>query len=226
MIQRRPLTRDEVRRVDQVAIERWGVPGVLLMENAGRGIADVMCTLGIEGLVVIVCAKGNNGGDGFVIARHLHLRGHAVSVVLACEASELGGDALVNYDLLRRTSVPVHAWKSTRADKLESFFGDAEWLVDAMLGTGANGEPREPMQTILIMMNRANVKRLAVDVPTGLDSETGFAANNAFRADHTCTLVAEKVGFINPDAKRYLGEVHTLDIGLPWELVLQAIGDA
>lgn len=223
MSQRRALTREEVRRVDKVAIERWGVPGVLLMENAGRGIADVLCSLGIDGTVVVVCAKGNNGGDGFVIARHLHLRGYSVKVLLTCDDDELVGDALVNYDLLRRMPVSVQLLSASKADELEPIFGEAEWIVDAMLGTGAKGEPREPLAKTLFAMNRANAKRLAIDVPTGLDVESGSASQATFRADYTCTLVAEKVGFSNPAAKQYLGEVHVLDIGLSWELVLQAI---
>ena len=78
MVTRRVLTCDQVRRVDHVAINEWGIPGILLMENAGRGVADTICEQGIDGRVVIACAKGNNGGDGFVLARHLHLRGHQV----------------------------------------------------------------------------------------------------------------------------------------------------
>ncbi len=225
MNQRRPLSREEVRCVDQIAIERWGVPGVLLMENAGRGIADAMCDLGIEGPVVVVCAKGNNGGDGFVIARHLHLRGYALRVLLTFDADELSGDAKINFDLLRRLPVPLQPTKTMTATELDKVCNEADWLVDAMLGTGAKGEPSEPLATTLNAMNGAAAKRLAVDVPTGLDAETGHAADATFRADHTCTLVAKKVGFLNPDATQYLGKIHTLDIGLPWELVLQAISE-
>ena len=211
---RRVLSCDQIRRVDQIAINEWGIPGIVLMENAGRGVADVMCEQGMDGPVVIACAKGNNGGDGFVIARHLHLRGHEVTVVMACEPSELSGDAAWNYEFLRRTSVPIRP--------LGDQINDAAWLVDALLGTGAKGAPRSPITEFIRAMNRANGKRLAVDVPSGLDARSGEPSPETFCADLTCTFVAEKEGFANPAAAPFLGQVHTLDIGLPWELVQQA----
>ena len=99
---------EQIRRVDELAIRDWGIPGAVLMENAGRGVADVMCEVGIESRVVIACAKGNNGGDGFVIARHLHLRGFEVDVLLCCDPADLPGDARLMYGFLQRCDVPIH----------------------------------------------------------------------------------------------------------------------
>src|SRR5688500_7504074 len=101
------LSREQCRELDRRAIEEYGIPGLVLMENAGRGCVDVLERLGIGGPVVILCGKGNNGGDGFVIARHLELRGHACRVLLLRPPDELTGDAATNFAILRRTGVPI-----------------------------------------------------------------------------------------------------------------------
>ena len=106
------FTREQSRRVDQLAVEEFGFCGLVLMENAGRGVADVLCRLGIAGPVAICCGKGNNAGDGFVIARHLDLRGHAVRVLLWAEPEELTGDAAANYRILAKTDVPIEVFGS------------------------------------------------------------------------------------------------------------------
>ena len=209
----------QVRRVDHVAIHGWGIPGVLLMENAGRGVADVMCEAGIEGRVVVACAKGNNGGDGFVLARHLHIRGFQVEVLLCCQTEELSDDALAMFNFLQRCDVPITSVDDV--NDLMQFFQSADWLVDAMLGTGASGRPRSPLDQVIESMNATLSMRLAVDVPSGLDCDTGIASDCAFRANHTCTFVALKQGFLDAAALPYLGEIHCLDIGIPWKLVQQ-----
>src|SRR4051812_36735642 len=103
----RPLSRAEVREVDRRAIDDYGMSGLVLMENAGRGCADVLCQIGCRGPVTIVCGKGNNAGDGFVIARHLDLRGIAVKAILLGSSSQLRGDAAVNYKILARSGVTI-----------------------------------------------------------------------------------------------------------------------
>lgn len=215
------FTCEQIRRVDEVAIHDWGVPGVVLMENAGRGVADVLCEAGIEGRVIIACAKGNNGGDGFVIARHLHLRGFQSEVLLCCDPTELRGDARAMFDFLLRCDVPIQELGDV--PDLLQHLRSADWLVDAMLGTGAIGAPRPPIDEIIQAMNATMAMRLAVDVPSGLNADTGLTAENAFRANHTCTFVALKQGFLQDTAKPYLGEIHCLDIGIPWNLVEEIV---
>lgn len=222
----RILCRDQVRAVDRVAIEQWGIPGILLMENAGRGVADVMDRLGISGPVVIACAKGNNGGDGLVLARHLHLRGRQAVVLLVGAPDDLSGDAAWNLSLLRRTSVPVEVDVSVDDAIVKQHLDSADWVVDALLGTGAQGEPRPPIGPWIELLNVTSCKKLAMDVPSGLDAQTGVPATTTFRADHTCTFVAHKAGFVNPLARPFLGDVHLLDIGLPWETVEAALAQA
>ncbi len=209
------LTRDQSRRLDRRAIDDYGMSGLVLMENAGRGTVDVLERLGIHGPVVILCGKGNNAGDGFVIARHLEIRGHAAKVVLLFPPSELTGDAAANFAILEKASVPII---ETPAE-FDSPAPDADWIVDAMLGTGARGEPRPPFDAAIDWMNAQPARKLAVDVPSGLDCDTGEPAAHTIRADHTCTYAAMKIGFMKPSAKPYVGAVHVCDIGTPPQLV-------
>lgn len=208
------LTRDQVRRIDSIAIHEWGIPGLLLMENAGRGVADVMCSLGIDGPVVVACAKGNNGGDGFVLARHLSLRGYEVNVLLCCGPEELQSDAAANYQFLQKTHVPITQFLNTSPTE---FFQHADWLVDALLGTGARGDPRDPLQNVITEMNARSSRRLAMDIPSGLDCDTGEVGTPTFLADHTCTFVAAKPGLLMTGALPYVGQLHVLDIGVAVE---------
>ncbi len=193
---------------------------VMLMENAGRGVADTLCRLGIDGPVAICCGAGNNGGDGFVVARHLDLRGHAVRVLLLADVARFAGDALLNFRVLEKSGVPIVA---VDAGMLAGELANSAWIVDAILGTGARGEPRPPLDAAIDAINAANSNVLAVDLPSGLDCDTGEAANHTVVATHTCTFVASKPGFLNPAAARYLGEVHVLDIGAPRKLVEESL---
>jgi NAD(P)H-hydrate epimerase len=204
------LTRAQVRELDRRAIEEFGVPGVVLMENAGRGATEVLMRLNSERRpVVIVCGKGNNGGDGFVIARHLDIHGWAVSVVQCAPVAELTGDAAIMQRIAAKAqlSAAVHA---------EEYGG---WIVDALFGTGLTGPLREPYDRIVADINASGAKVLAVDIPSGLDCDTGQPLGPTVRADHTVTFVAPKAGFANPAAKEWLGEVHVVGIGAPRKLL-------
>ena len=225
------ITRDQSREVDRRAIEEYGMTGLVLMENAGRGVADVLCRLagdspaGRLGRVVVCCGKGNNAGDGFVIARHLDLRGHSVQVVVWAEEAELTGDAGTNFAILRHCGVPIQMFGSRHDPaRFAEILAGADWIVDALLGTGARGEPRPPLDAVIDQINAAPAKRLAVDLPSGLDCDTGVASRHTIRADKTCTFVAVKHGFIAPGADRYTGQVHVLDIGSPRKLVEEIVG--
>ena len=214
------LSRDAVREVDRRAMDEFGMSGLVLMENAGRGCVDVLCQLGCRGPVAVICGKGNNAGDGFVIARHLDLRGVPVKVILLAPAGELRGDAAANYQIIERSRLSIVDLSGQfSASALAREIGGSEWIVDAILGTGATGPPREPFDEAIRQMNAAGGKRLAVDLPSGLDCDTGEPAEPTFRADHTCTFVAPKIGFSNPHAVLYLGQVHVLDIGAPRPLI-------
>jgi NAD(P)H-hydrate epimerase len=223
------LTRQHVRQIDATAIEQYGMQSLVLMENAGRGATDVLERLGIAGLVVICCGHGNNGGDGLVMARHLELRGHDVKVLIlppegkSVSDSEnwLSPDAAANWKILKAAGTPVEIV----ADVPQSLLclQEADWIVDALLGTGACGEPRAPLDLVIDTINAAGKRTLAVDLPSGLDCDTGQPATHGIRASHTVTFVAQKIGFANPAAKSFTGEVHVTDIGIPrrlWEALI------
>jgi NAD(P)H-hydrate epimerase len=200
------------------------------MENAGRGCVDVLERLGISGPVAIVCGKGNNAGDGFVIARHLEIRGFECRVLLLSSPDELRGDALTNFQILQKTGVAiVHisteptAHSSATNENLKRQLDEQDegqsWIVDAVLGTGATGDPRPPYDAAIDWMNAYPAKKLAVDVPSGLNCDTGQTSAHTLRANHTCTFAANKVGFLQPAAQAFTGTVHVCDIGVPPRLI-------
>jgi len=213
------LTREQARQIDRQAIDQLGIPSVVLMENAGRGCVDLLERLGIAGPVAILCGKGNNGGDGLVIARHLWIRGYEPRVLLVSAADELAGDAATNYHILARSGGTLHHLADAEPDKLPAVLdrqaGDCAWLVDALLGTGVTGAPRPPYDALIEWANAQSARRLAVDVPSGLDCDTGEPHPPTFRADHTATFVGMKVGYGEPSATDYVGQVHVVEIGIP-----------
>ena len=218
------FTREQSRLVDQLAVAEYGFCGLVLMENAGRGVADVLCQLGMAGPVAVCCGKGNNAGDGFVLARHLDLRGHEVRVLLWAEPQELTGDAATNFHILTKTDVPIEVFGAAHdAARLSKLLTGVAWIVDALLGTGARGEPRPPLDAVIDQLNAAAVPKLAIDLPSGLDCDTGQPAKHTIRAAETCTFVAAKTGFLTPQAASYLGHLHVLDIGIPRKLIAQVV---
>ena len=218
------LSRQQVRELDRRAIDEFGLPGIVLMENAGRGVADKLFQLGIDGRVIVCCGKGNNGGDGFVVARHLDLRHANVRVWLFADPAQLSGDAGVNYRVLASSTVPIEILGSPiDADRLQAQFATAGWIVDALLGTGAVGEPRPPYDQVIARINASGRPVVAVDLPSGLDCDTGRTAHCTIRAAHTCTFVAAKPGFFAPGADQFTGRIHVLDIGAPRVLVEQML---
>jgi NAD(P)H-hydrate epimerase len=215
------LTREQARLLDRRATEEFGVPSIILMENAGRRMAELLLALGIQGPVAICCGKGNNGGDGFVIARHLDNAGAPVRVLLFTDPAGLAGDAAVNYGILVKGGVPVEVFAADPLDepRLEAELAGADWVVDALFGSGLAGAVRPPFDRIIAIINAARARKLAVDLPSGLDADTGRPLGACVRADHTATVVAAKAGFAAPEAREYLGRVHVIDMGAPRRLV-------
>src|SRR6516225_3216835 len=156
------LSRSEVRELDRRAIEDYGVPGVVLMENAGQGAAELLLNLGIHGRVLVCCGKGNNGGDGFVIARHLANRSVSIQVLLCASREELTGDALINFTILERGQYPFKVLPNSLAG-LDEELARSEWVVDALFGTGLSGPVRLPFDRITEMINLRGNHVLAVD---------------------------------------------------------------
>ncbi len=220
----RPMTRDEVRDVDRRAIEEFGIPGLVLMENAGRGAADIAQAMlsGIDASrIAILCGKGNNGGDGFVMARHLRNRGFPVETFYTGKADAAGdGDAAMNLRIVQKIGLPLEeVLTADDAAALGERFDLYDLIIDALLGTGLTGEPREPARTLIEAVNASGNLVLAVDIPSGLDCDTGEPLGVAVNATRTATFAANKVGFTKPQARAYCGRVTVVDIGCPRCLV-------
>jgi NAD(P)H-hydrate epimerase len=214
------LSRAEVRELDRRAIEEYGVPGVVLMENAGRGAAEILVSLGVHGRVLVCCGKGNNGGDGFVMARHLDNLGFSVRVLLFGRPEELTGDAAINHRIIAWGGVPIHVCADKPdAEALRQELASADWVVDALFGTGLSGPVRAPLAQVITTINDSHARVLAIDIPSGLDCDTGAPLGPTVRAHHTVTFVAPKKGFANAAARDYLGQVHVVDIGAPRALL-------
>lgn len=219
------LSRDQIREVDRIAIEDYGIPGIVLMENAARGAADVIEQTCRPGLVAILCGKGNNAGDGYAIARQLDERGWPIRIVQCSPSEHLQGDAKMNWDIAQRANYPTQIIDSSYHPKaqLEQSLSAATVILDCLLGTGATGVPRTPFDTAIRIANQCNAVRIAIDVPSGLDCDSGEPSEPCFEADHTCTFVAPKPGFSIPAAAPFLGQIHTIKIGIPSRLLREVL---
>ncbi len=195
-----------MRATDRWAIEERGVPSLDLMERAGEGLARAVDRVAPEGRVAVVCGKGNNGGDGLVAARLLREGGREVAVLGVGELSELRGDAKANLDRL-----PDDLPAPFAAGALDG----AAAIVDAILGTGFEGEPREPAKSAIEAINACGAPAIAADVPSGVDASTGEVAGSAIRASATATFHAAKPGLWIAPGKDRAGRVHVVDIGIP-----------
>ncbi|AHY45962.1 YjeF family C-terminal domain [Rubrobacter radiotolerans] len=207
----RLYTSSEMSRADGNAQE-LGIPGGVLMERAGAGMArEILARFGGERPNVLVLAGGgNNGGDGFVIARELHRAGHEVRV--AATKRDLSGDPKVNLDAVLNLGVPVHDPES-----LKELLEGTDLIVDALLGTGFSGEVREREAALIRTLNDAGAATVSVDIPSGVDGSTGEVHGEAVRADLTLCAHAVKVGCAVSPGKDHAGEVVTVGIGLPEE---------
>jgi NAD(P)H-hydrate epimerase len=220
------LTRDQTRAIDRFAIETLGVPGVVLMENAGRLCADAVGDFlhGPAGRKVAICAgAGNNGGDGFVMARHLSMRGAEVAVFLVSPAEKLSGDAEINYRIARNLGLDIREVGSLYLANLSKDLAGFDVVVDAVGGTGIRGALRGDIAVAVEQINAAGRPVIAVDIPTGLDCDTGLADGPAVRAKLTVTMVARKKGFDTPASAEFTGEVRVVDIGIPADVVVRVL---
>jgi NAD(P)H-hydrate epimerase len=217
----RILSREQVRAFDAWAINELGVPGVVLMENAGRSCAELIKEKlsGKAGAkVCIFCGTGNNGGDGFVIARHLLNAGLAVRVFICSDKDRIKGDAKINLDILEGVGGKVEQLDlgaDALEEKIEGFTADADMVVDALFGTGLKGRLKDEYIRLIGLINNCRCPILAVDIPSGLDCDTGEVLGAAIEAECTITFAALKRAFVKREKTgRYTGEVYVSSIGV------------
>lgn len=213
---------DQIRELDNIAINELGIPGVVLMENAGRHSAELIYARldrPDTDRVAILCGPGNNGGDGFVIARHLLNAGIAVDVVLAVPVEKIKGDARTNFDILTKMGCThLRAFDDCDRDAVHASIDGAGIIVDALLGTGSTGAPRGTIGALIGLANAREAVRIAIDIPSGLDSDSGAIHEPCFRAALTITMLAPKQGFERGRARDVTGEIIPVDIGVPRSL--------
>ena len=205
------LTAVEMAEVDRSAIGEYGIDVLTLMENAGLGVAGVarmMLQGKVEGSdICCLVGKGNNGGDGLVAARHLHNWGARVVVAVGGDPGDLRDVPARQLDVVRRMGIPVALPPGG--------LGEVDLIVDALLGYGAKGNPREPAAGLIRRANASRVPILAVDIPSGLDATTGEVGDPCVAAKATVTFGFPKTGFLGSGARSVLGELYLADISLP-----------
>jgi NAD(P)H-hydrate epimerase len=234
------LSVEQSRNVDRYAIDHLGMSSLVLMENAGRGAATAIHNFLLNRIpitqtnpasqtnpvlqpntvaVTLLIGSGNNGGDGWVIARHLEAWGFKPHCILFGPEERLSADNRANYSVLRRAGTEVlclDGLSPNRVGKiLANQLGQSSLIIDTLLGTGSTGAPREPMAEAIRIANQAHAWRVAIDLPSGLDADLGTPADPTFRAHLTVTMVTRKLGFKNRQAADYLGETEVVPIGIP-----------
>ena len=226
------LTPQQMKQTDETAIKRFRIPSSVLMENAGTAVADVIGNILPGGIlsrdssssyqVLVICGKGNNGGDGFVISRILLERGFDVTTLLMDHPRELTGDAAVQYHTLFDAAPldPPMQFKPAIVKKSRERY---TVIVDAMLGTSFRGALRGKYLAAVKWCNQQNAIRIAVDIPTGLNGESGEVVSDAFRADVTVTMSNPKSGFYIGRAKEFTGDVIAAQIGIPSKAIPKSI---
>jgi len=211
------LTRAAVRAVDADSVERLRLPSIVLMENAGRGALERIVQRFADRLdrVVLVGGTGQNGGDAWVIARHLHTRGHVPSCVLVGTADEVHGDAKINLDTLRALGVAIVEAGANDASSVGLLLRDASLVVDGLFGTGLTRPITGLHAQVVEQINASGVPVVALDLPSGIDSDTGAVLGVAVRAQLTVTFAARKPGLVQFPGVEHAGEVVCVGIGVP-----------
>lgn len=203
--------------MDQAAIELLGIPSLLLMENAAGGVCNVILRGERPASVVIICGPGNNGGDGLAIARLLASHGVTSGILRISGGRQLSPDSAANLHFLERCGIPAPELTCDQVAEILQTLRHTDLIVDALLGTGVKGSIRSPFDQVIRSMNESRARILAVDVPSGLDCDTGVPAGIAVKASETVTFVAMKTGFLNSEALAYTGHITVAQIGIPLE---------
>ncbi len=257
------VTASQIKKIDRRAVDDFSIPTLILMENAGRSVADLAERVIPEcfkresrsspsllarkaggptkafgddtrrrAKILIVCGKGNNGGDGFAAARHLFNRGHKVSVVLLGKPSELKGDAKTNFQILKKMRVSINIIHDRRGEvvspragkpgpykRLNMLIQNLDLIIDAIFGTGLDREVVGLAREVISILNEAGRKILSIDIPSGMNGDSGEVMGIAVQATVTGTLAAPKTSMMSKAARKFTGKIEVLDISIPRKLL-------
>lgn len=214
------LNSKQVKRLDRRAEEEFGLSTLILMENAGREVARLASELvGPKRNILVVCGMGNNGGDGFVTARHLNNMGFSVTVVLVGTARKLKADPKVNFLIVKRMKIPILELTEEKLNLFGKLLGQSGLIIDAIFGIGLSRPVSGIYFGVISKLNQSQKKILSVDIPSGLDSDSGKVMAIAVKAAVTGTLAVLKPGLIKADGPKFAGRVKVLDISIPRRLL-------
>ncbi len=215
------LNKEQMQEADRITIEEYGIPSIVLMENAALAVVNVIEDLYKDVLdVAILCGKGNNGGDGLAIARHLFNRGYNTKIFLFSKPKELKGDPKTNFSICQKMGIPIKIIV-TEKDFLEAFpeIFDYPLILDALFGTGLEKPLEGFWANVVEAINSSSGIILSIDIPSGLNSSKGDIVGPAIKANSTVTFGAYKIAHIFPPASQYCGKVFLAEIGIPHELL-------
>lgn len=219
----RLVTSEEMKALERTAIENYGIPGLVLMENAGRHVVEVVRQiLGDvrDKTVTIFIGKGNNGGDGLVVARHLLNMGAVVKLLSLANIDEISGDAAINLEIWRKMGQKIYSIQhGDGINIVRLILMNTDLIVDAVYGTGFKGKIGEKVGRIFEVLNGSDKPIVAVDVPSGLEADSGRVNGPCIQADHTVTFGLPKLGLLLEPGADYTGNLHIVDISLPAALV-------
>src|SRR5438552_4401505 len=215
----RVLNAAQMREADRRTIEEIGIPSLVLMENAGRQVVAAMEAMHsdlLERRVAVLCGRGNNGGDGFVVARTLAQRGVDVSVFLLGSVADVRGDARTNLEILGRLGITVVEVGDSQAWELQcSEVSDCTLIVDAIFGTGLNAPVSGLIQSVIADVNASGITVVSIDIPSGLSADSVEPIGDSVEADTTVTLAAPKLPLVLPPGETRAGDIVIADIGIP-----------
>ncbi len=210
----------EMRRLDEAAIRDHAIPSLLLMENAGRSVCDVISREYEPCKVLVLVGKGNNGGDGLVVARHLANRGYKVEVALLEDPAKFKADPLLNLTMIVKMNIPrVSMSDVVTEEEVLARCRKADLVVDAIFGIGIHSPVCGIFESAIRAVNRSGKPVLSIDIPSGLDADTGCVHGVAVKADWTVALALPKSGFFEREGPRHTGKIEVVDTGLPRELL-------
>lgn len=215
------LTVEEMREVDEAASVTYGISTLILMENAGRGVAEeARKMLGSNKKCCVFCGKGNNGGDGFVAARWLINYGIEPRIFLVGEKDEVKGIARTNLNILLKLKEKVCEINTAEdLNRTREVIESTELIIDALLGTGVNGEVRGLTKEVIEFLNQTQKPILSIDIPSGLAANTGKPWGTAVKATRTVTCLLPKKGFSSSLATQYIGVLTIADLGVPYKVL-------
>jgi hydroxyethylthiazole kinase-like uncharacterized protein yjeF len=213
----------EIRKMDESAIRDYSMPGLLLMENAGRSVSEIIFRDYKPCKVLIFAGKGNNGGDGLVVARHLTNHGYSVQLALFEDPVGLKDDPLLNFSIICKMDIPWIRIDAISEEEIFSFCKKSELMVDAIFGVGIHSSVRGIFAKAIRAINGSQRPVVSIDIPSGLDADTGLVHGVVVKATKTVTLALPKRGLFEGEGPRYAGKIEVADIGIPRELLLPFI---